>query len=49
MLQIVKKCERFLSGQCSGSDSKQRSPECKSEVLPLDHLVRWNVRWVINH
>ena len=36
MLQIVKKGERFLSGQCSGPDSKQTSPECKFEVLLLD-------------
>jgi hypothetical protein len=36
MLQIVEKCERLLSGQCSGPDSKQTSPEWKFEVLPLD-------------
>jgi len=35
MVQIVKKCDRFQSGQCSGPDSKQTSPEWKFEVLPL--------------
>jgi len=31
----LSKSDRFQSGQCSGPDSKQTSPECKFEVLPL--------------
>jgi len=49
MLQIIKKCERFQLGQCSGPDSKQTSPECKFEVLPLASFCLGNVRLVINH